>query len=110
MSGSAILRFAKLSQNAISPTRGSKHAAGYDLYRYFPYFTLLLCSDNDFDLNSAYDYEVPAMGKVIAKTDIQIQLPEGCYGRVAPRSGLAANHHIDIGGCDQVETSFTFSE
>ncbi len=59
--------------------------------------------------NSAYDYEVPAMGKVIAKTDIQIQLPEGCYGRVAPRSGLAANHHIDIGGCDQVETSFTFS-
>ncbi|XP_046444962.1 deoxyuridine 5'-triphosphate nucleotidohydrolase, mitochondrial-like [Daphnia pulex] len=78
MSGAAVLRFAKLTQNAISPTRGSKHAAGYDLY-------------------SAYDYEVPAMGKVIAKTDIQIQLPEGCYGRVAPRSGLAANHHIDIG-------------
>lgn len=38
------------------------------------------------------------MGKVIAKTDIQIELPDGCYGRVAPRSGLAANHHIDIGG------------
>lgn len=38
------------------------------------------------------------MGKVIAKTDIQIEIPDGCYGRVAPRSGLAANHHIDIGG------------
>lgn len=38
------------------------------------------------------------MGKVIAKTDIQIEIPEGCYGRVAPRSGLAANHHIDVGG------------
>ena len=38
------------------------------------------------------------MGKVIAKTDIQIELPLGCYGRIAPRSGLAANHHIDIGG------------
>lgn len=24
-------------------------------------------------------------------------MPHGCYGRVAPRSGLAANHHIDIG-------------
>jgi dUTPase len=38
------------------------------------------------------------LGKVIAKTDIQIELPQGCYGRIAPRSGLAANHHIDIGG------------
>lgn len=47
---------------------------------------------------SAYDYVVPGMGKVIAKTDIQVELPEGCYGRVAPRSGLAAKHHIDIGG------------
>lgn len=47
---------------------------------------------------SAYDYEIPAMGKMIVKTDIQIQLPHGCYGRVAPRSGLAANHHIDVGG------------
>lgn len=74
------------------------------------YIYVSFLSYYDTFFNSAYDYEVPAMGKVIAKTDIQIQLPEGCYGRVAPRSGLAANHHIDIGGCDQVETSFTFSE
>ena len=31
------------------------------------------------------------------KTDIQIALPSGCYGRVAPRSGLAAKHFIDVG-------------
>ncbi|XP_006817345.1 deoxyuridine 5'-triphosphate nucleotidohydrolase-like [Saccoglossus kowalevskii] len=30
-------------------------------------------------------------------TDIQIQLPDGCYGRVAPRSGLAVKHFIDVG-------------
>jgi dUTP pyrophosphatase len=30
---SVILRFAKLTNNAFSPTRGSKLAAGYDLYR-----------------------------------------------------------------------------
>jgi hypothetical protein len=29
-----ILRFAKLSANAYTPTRGSALAAGYDLYRY----------------------------------------------------------------------------
>lgn len=31
-------------------------------------------------------------------TDIQVELPEGCYGRIAPRSGLAAKNFIDVGG------------
>ncbi len=51
-------------------------------------------------MNSAYDYLVPPQGKIVAKTDIQVEIPEGCYGRVAPRSGLAANHHIDVGGIE----------
>ncbi|XP_054711404.1 deoxyuridine 5'-triphosphate nucleotidohydrolase-like [Uloborus diversus] len=73
-----VLKFAKLTQNAITPTRGSEFAAGYDLY-------------------SAYDYTVPARGKILAKTDIQIQVPHGFYGRVAPRSGLAVKNFIDVG-------------
>ena len=31
---------------------------------------------------SAYDYVIPARGKILAKTDLQIALPDGCYGRV----------------------------
>lgn len=50
-----------------------------------------------YDLYSAYDYIIPSAGKVIAKTDISIRVPDGTYGRVAPRSGLAAKHHIDVG-------------
>lgn len=73
-----ILRFAKLSEHAFAPVKGSAKAAG-------------------FDLKSAYEIIVPARGKAIVKTDIQIELPEGCYGRIAPRSGLAAKNHIDIG-------------
>ncbi|XP_014404292.1 PREDICTED: deoxyuridine 5'-triphosphate nucleotidohydrolase, mitochondrial isoform X4 [Myotis brandtii] len=66
---------------------------------------------------SAYDYTIPPMEKTLVKTDIQIALPSGCYGRVAlrrltlaqevlavrkteniaPRSGLAAKHFIDVG-------------
>uniref|UniRef100_A0A8B9GDD9 Deoxyuridine 5'-triphosphate nucleotidohydrolase n=1 Tax=Amazona collaria TaxID=241587 RepID=A0A8B9GDD9_9PSIT len=57
---------------------GSARAAGYDLY-------------------SAYDCDIPPMGKAVVKTDIQVALPSGCYGRVAPRSGLAAKHFIDVG-------------
>ena len=30
-------------------------------------------------------------------TDIQIAIPNGCYGRIAPRSGLAYKHFIDVG-------------
>ncbi|ORX56868.1 deoxyuridine triphosphatase [Hesseltinella vesiculosa] len=68
----------KLSEKAILPTRGSAQAAGYDLY-------------------SASDIVIPAQGKVIVPTDISIAVPEGCYGRVAPRSGLAVKHFIDTG-------------
>jgi hypothetical protein len=75
----AILRFAKLSANATAPTKATPHAAGYDLY-------------------SAYEYTVPPRGKVLALTDIQIAVPENCYGRVAPRSGLAHKNFIDVGG------------
>ncbi|XP_018426552.1 PREDICTED: deoxyuridine 5'-triphosphate nucleotidohydrolase, mitochondrial [Nanorana parkeri] len=73
-----VLRFAKLSENAYTPTRGSARAAGYDLY-------------------SAYEYVIGPHDKAIVKTDIQICVPRGCYGRVAPRSGLAAKHFIDVG-------------
>jgi len=38
MSKGVVLRFAKLTQNAMVPTKGSKHAAGFDLYRYAAYF------------------------------------------------------------------------
>ncbi|RMB94379.1 hypothetical protein DUI87_29189 [Hirundo rustica rustica] len=61
---SARLRFSKLSENAFTPSRGSARAAGYDLY-------------------SAYDCVIPPMEKAVVKTDIQIALPSGCYGRIA---------------------------
>lgn len=74
-----ILRFAKLSKQAYSPVKATPHAAG-------------------FDLRSAYDYEIPPLGKQLVKTDLQIALPENTYGRIAPRSGLALNYHIGVGG------------
>lgn len=48
-------------------------------------------------MSSAYDTVVPARGKALVKTDIQIEVPEGTYGRVAPRSGLAWKNFIDVG-------------
>jgi len=49
-------------------------------------------------IHSAYSYVVKAHGKELIKTDIQIKVPQGTYGRVAPRSGLAWKNFIDVGG------------
>jgi len=78
MNSKTIMQVCKLSEHAFLPSKGSKLAAGYDL-------------------KSAYDYIIPGQGKVIAKTDLAIRVPDGTYGRVAPRSGLAAKNHIDVG-------------
>ncbi|CAK9786502.1 dUTP diphosphatase [Cutaneotrichosporon oleaginosum] len=72
------LRVKRLAPTAVVPTRGSSSAAGFDLYASRPAV-------------------VPARGKAMVDTDISIALPEGTYGRVAPRSGLAAKHSIDTG-------------
>ncbi|GAB1310976.1 Deoxyuridine 5'-triphosphate nucleotidohydrolase [Madurella fahalii] len=68
----------KLSDKARLPTRGSAFAAGYDLY-------------------AARDTTIPARGKALVDTDISMSVPAGTYGRIAPRSGLAAKHFIDTG-------------
>ena len=39
-----------------------------------------------------------ARGKDLVFSDLQIQLPHGCYWRIAHRSVLALKHHIVIGG------------
>eukprot|EP00240_Pyramimonas_obovata_P006520 CAMPEP_0118935314 /NCGR_PEP_ID=MMETSP1169-20130426/15395_1 /TAXON_ID=36882 /ORGANISM="Pyramimonas obovata, Strain CCMP722" /LENGTH=167 /DNA_ID=CAMNT_0006878331 /DNA_START=74 /DNA_END=577 /DNA_ORIENTATION=+ len=72
------LRVKKLTELATIPSRGSALAAGYDL-------------------SSAYDCVVPARGKQLVKTDLSIAIPENTYARIAPRSGLAWKHSIDVG-------------
>ena len=78
-----VLKFMKLSDNAKCPTRASKLAAGFDLY-------------------AANDQVVLSYSNARINTDISLAIPKNCYGRIAPRSGLALHHHIIIGGgvCD----------
>ena len=59
--------------------KGSEHAAGYDL---------MALDDSAI---------VPAKGKALISTGISMAIPIGNYGRIAPRSGLAAKNFIDVG-------------
>lgn len=73
------IQIKKLSDNAIIPTRGSEGAAGYDLY-----------STENVDLYPSERY--------LFKTDISMVIPEGYYGKIAPRSGLAFKNGISVLG------------
>ena len=72
--------------NAKQLERGSKHAAGLDI-------SALLHPDNGYE-----DFQVRlAPGERLAiPTGIHVCVPEGHYGRVAPRSGLAYKHGINV--------------
>ena len=50
-----------------------------------------------YDLYSAEEKIVPACGKMLVDTRISIATPPGTYGRIAPRSGLAAKNMIATG-------------
>jgi len=67
----------KLVPLATMPARGSEHAAG-------------------FDLAALEEASVPAGGKSIVKTGLSVATPVGTYGRIAPRSGLAAKRMIHV--------------
>ncbi|XP_021953648.1 deoxyuridine 5'-triphosphate nucleotidohydrolase [Folsomia candida] len=72
------LYFTRLTEKAWAPIQLIHKSAGYDL-------------------RSAYEYTVIAYGRCLVLTDLQIKIPPGCYGRIAPRSGLAWLYGIDVG-------------
>lgn len=60
------------------PARGSSGAAGYDLA-------------------SVEHAVVPARGRAMVATGLCITVPQGTYGRIAPRSGLTWKSALDVG-------------
>ena len=74
---SGALKFLKLDERALLPTRGSPHAAGLDLY-------------------AIERVEFQPGGWSAVRTGLAVAIPQGFYGRVAPRSGLAVEYGLDV--------------
>ena len=79
------LRIVRVLPNAVLPVRGSVQSAGLDL-------------------SAAVATTIPAGGKGIVKTGLKMAVPDGTYGRIAPRSGLSWKKHIDVGGACVLRT------
>ena len=71
------IKYSKLHPHAKEPFRANTSDAGYDLFS-TDYVTL-----------------EPFQRRLIS-TGINVEIPEGFYGRVAPRSGLACKKGIDV--------------
>jgi len=73
----ATLSFKKLDERAVLPSRGSLYSAGLDLY-------------------SIEDLSIQPKQRILAHTGLAVAIPEGHYGRIAPRSGLALRTGLDV--------------
>lgn len=74
-----VLSFKRLDPRAVLPTRGSSMAAGLDIY-------------------VIEDLTIRPGERALARTGLAVAIPEGYYGRVAPRSGLATKKGLDVLG------------
>lgn len=84
------IKIKKLNSNATIPTRGSEYAAGYDLYA---------CLQE----NEAVAIEPHTTAKI--GTGVAIEAPQGTFGAVFARSGLATKQGLRpancVGVCDE---------
>jgi len=71
------IKYSKLNPEAKEPFRANPSDAGYDLF------------------STQYETLEPFQRKLIS-TGINVEIPEGFYGRIAPRSGLACKKGIDV--------------
>lgn len=72
-----MIKFKRLRDSATLPDRGSREAAGFDIY-----------ADKE-------AFAMPIGGMCVVETGIAMSIPAGFFGSIRPRSGLAVRHGID---------------
>ena len=78
----AQVQVKKLNERATLPTAGSRFAAGYDLYACLP-----------------RDVEIAPHETVVIPTGLAFALPEGTFGAVFARSGIASKEGLRPANC-----------
>lgn len=77
------IKIKKLNEKAQLPSSGSAYAAGYDLYA---------CVE-------AEEVVIPAHTTVMVGTGVAVAVPEGYFGGIFARSGLAAKQSLRPANC-----------
>lgn len=82
------IQFKKLNKNATIPTKGSLYSAGYDLYA---------CLDGEVTVKAGATEKIG--------TGLAIAVPEGWFGAIFARSGLATKQGLRPANCVGVADS-----
>lgn len=77
------IKFKKLTDRAITPTKAHESDAGYDLYACLNYDMVF----------------IPPHQTLMVPTDIAVAIPEGYFGGIYPRSGLATKKGLRPSNC-----------
>lgn len=83
------IKIKKLKDSAVIPTRGSEYAAGYDLYA---------CLEED-------SITIAPHSSAKIGTGLSIAVPEGYFGAIFARSGLATKQGLRPANCVGVADS-----
>ena len=81
------IKVKKINEKAKLPTRGSEQAAGYDLYSCFP------------DEFGSERLVIQPNETVKIDTGLQMELPDGYFGGIFARSGLAIKQGLRPSNC-----------
>jgi dUTP pyrophosphatase len=71
------IRFLKRDSKARVPVQAKKGDAGYDLF-------------------ATKMVKIRPFERIVVPTGLSVEIPEGYYGRIAPRSGLAVKKGLDV--------------
>lgn len=85
LENNTYVKIKKLKYNAVIPTRGSKFAAGYDL---------VACLDTD-EMNIT----IAPYKTVVIGTGLSMEFPDGYFGGIFARSGLASKQGLRPSNC-----------
>lgn len=80
-----IVKYKKLNDRAVEPAHSSEYAAGLDLCALIQ--------------NGAHAQRIPAGATVKIGTGIALEIPEGYFGAVFARSGMATNRGLRPANC-----------
>lgn len=84
------VKIKRLSTRAIVPTRGSASAAGYDLYA---------CLPDGIDSATVIETPLEKMPAYTVPTGWAFEIPDGYFGAIFARSGLAKNNGVRPANC-----------
>ena len=89
-----------LTDTAKLPTRGSEHSAGLDLYfdfgSHFKNTAQFTAPNDPFEGDGETVLHLMPGQRTVLRTGIAMVIPEGHYGQIAPRSGLAVKQGLEI--------------